>query len=51
MSVCDFKDLEDGIYNRYLLWEEEMFDAHLGHILTCVARSYAEQAALFAQGR
>jgi hypothetical protein len=51
VSTQDAKDLTEEVYQRYLLWDEEMWDIHLAHVLTCVGRNEAEQAALFAQGR
>ena len=44
------KDLTPELYARYLLWDKAVKQAGLNYILTCVARSEAEQHALYAQG-
>jgi hypothetical protein len=51
MASRDINDLSEDCRAKYLLFEKAMTDKGLKFIVTCTARTYNEQVALYAQGR
>jgi len=51
MASREIKFLHPDIIGRYELFSEEMGNAGLKFVVTCTARSLAEQVMLFCQGR
>lgn len=51
MASRDTKDLTLSMRSKYARFQAAMFEAGIPYIVTCTARTYLEQIALYSQGR